>query len=421
MTDTALPRTITRPLHLSAIAVACALALITIWAVSAPLATTIRANGTLVSTQPAYELQHPFGGPIAQVHIAPHATVSKGDVLFTLDTALQSKARTLLIEQRALIDAENTAIQQALTGSPISTTHPNITALYTSLSRQTDIDLQTAQETATAAKRRRMATQTGLNLLIERQSTVQTRLNDLKTLLDKGLTTQQTVEMDTDQLLQIKGEINAADINILTLTDQETQANLQSQKRRQEFHTQLQNTRAANNKQRATLDRQILQLDAEIAQANIVAPADGTIVNLGFDTHQMYIPRGQTVATLSQSLDRPRVRVVIPTSAVDQVYTGMTGKLTIPALPQRSLPQINVVLTAISPDAMKDETGSPIGYEATASLSDADIAAVQSSLDGTLRLSSDMPVSLALSGRSITFYDFLIAPFFNAFKQSLQD
>ena len=63
-TENALPFSVTRPLFMAAIMLGLALFALGTWAAVAPLATTIRANGTIASSAPSYDVQHPFGGHI---------------------------------------------------------------------------------------------------------------------------------------------------------------------------------------------------------------------------------------------------------------------------------------------------------------------------------------------------------------------
>ena len=135
----------------------------------------------------------------------------------------------------------------------------------------------------------------------------------------------------------------------------------------------------------------------------------------------MYAPRGTTLLTLSQTLKDPSVSFTIPTQAIDQVRVGMEGSLTIPALPQRNLPKVRLRLTAVSPDAKRDQDGNVLGYAAKAQIFSEDMAKIVAAMDGDLHLATDMPVSVALEGRTVTFAQYLFAPFMTIFEGSLQD
>lgn len=198
-------------------------------------------------------------------------------------------------------------------------------------------------------------------------------------------------------------------------------ANSKIDKLKTEHRLSFLNRLEQNKSRLLELRRQARTLEDEIKRATIIAPNDGFVVSLNFDTEEMYITRGTTLLVLSQPLQHPRIKMVIPTTAVDQSYIGMIGKMIIPSLPQRNIPNVNIKLTSISPEAMKDETDQTVGYQAYAAIVPKDLNALQQSLKGDLNLATDMPVNLSLVGRTTTLYQYLIAPFFNAFDGAIQD
>ncbi len=164
-----------------------------------------------------------------------------------------------------------------------------------------------------------------------------------------------------------------------------------------------------------------MALDDEINSAIIRSPISGTAVYVGYNTNQMYVARGTTLVSIAQDLTKPVVQLLIPTQAIDQVAIGMVGKLTIPSILQRNLPQIRITLISISPDAVKDSEGKPTGYRAHASIEKEDLNTAIESLNGNLHLATDMPVMASLEGRKVTFSQYLIGPFFKIFDGAFQD
>lgn len=421
MSDPNLPQLITRPLWFATAGLIAALFLVILWAVTAPLATTIRANGVLISETPTYQIQHQFGGKIDKVHVKLHSNVQQGQVLFSLNVESQKVTLDNLSKQSQVIKDENTIINQLLLGQIPDIVNQPLNDHYRTISQQNALEVKAIYFTKTAAFDQATATKLGHEILLERQNAIQARLDNLNSLFAKGIATSELVEQTTDQLLQVKGEISDSNINSLTLEQQIIQANIKSEKLKSDFRLFLQNKKHDNEMKLFDMSARIFALDDEISNAIIKSPILGTIVAIGFNTEQMYASRGETLAKLSKVLKKPVVQVTIPTQAIDQVYQGMKGELTILSLSQRNLPKVRIKLKSISPDALKDDQGMPIGYQAQADLLTADLNAIENSLGGKLRLSSDMPVSVALTGRSITFFNFLIAPFFEIFKSSLED
>lgn len=98
----------------------------------------------------------------------------------------------------------------------------------------------------------------------------------------------------------------------------------------------------------------------------------------------------------------------------------MQGRLVLPGLPQRNLPQVSATVTALSPRAETDADGNPVVYAGTAAIEGKDLVELLSAA-GLDRLTEDMPVQLILEVRKTTFAAYLLAPFAAAFANALQD
>lgn len=99
----------------------------------------------------------------------------------------------------------------------------------------------------------------------------------------------------------------------------------------------------------------------------------------------------------------------------------MSGFATLTSLPQRNLPKVRVHITALSPQATRNQDGAVVGYEGRARLNAEDVGKVKAVIGSGLRLSNDMPVGLTFEGRRVTFADYLVAPFLVFLTKSLQD
>jgi len=423
-TNANLPDQIIRPLKWAAYTVVIVFTFIAIWAVYAPLATTIKANGTLVSSRPNYEIQHPFGGQIKQVNVTAQQTVQKGQTLLLLGTETKRKTLQQIEAQIANLSFENKIISSHLgntstTDIPIES--PEIYKKHEVLQADLNLKINAITQSVTAQNEQVQLTQDGIDILKKRRHYLQARAVSYEQLIAKGAIAAVQAEAHTDQLLELEGEINDKQTLLHSNQSAISQAQTEIQALKSAHHLSLINQLEQNKSRLPELQRQALLLQDEINQAEIISPIDGSIVSLNFDTEHMYITRGTTLLVLSQPLQHPRVEVVIPANAIDQVKIGIIGKMIIPSLPQRNLPNLNVTLVSVAPEALKDETGQTIGYTAYAEIAPDDLKKLNAILKGKLNLATDMPVSLSLVGNTTTLYDYLIAPFFSAFNGAIQD
>lgn len=86
ISDLYLPEEVKRPLHRAMWILGLFLVGFGVWATQAEFSTTLKIPGETGSTAPSIEIQHPEGGQLQAVHIALHAHVQAGDLLFRLDT-----------------------------------------------------------------------------------------------------------------------------------------------------------------------------------------------------------------------------------------------------------------------------------------------------------------------------------------------
>ncbi len=419
-----IPKSITWPLKTVSYILISALILIVLWAKYAPLVTTIRANGTLLSAQPSYDIQHSYGGRIRKVFISSQHAVKKDQILFEMDVRKQEKILVEITSQISALELENLIIRQVLKLTPISikTKTPSVLAQrYAELRKQLSLNIHSAEQTGRTSQQRAQSIKIGIDILNQRRTAMNMRSERLNTLVKKGIFEKFKIEAQSDLILTLDGEINTQNAQLVSLQAQAAQADMEIQKLKTQFRVSLL-TRFSENKTRLPeLRRQSLVLDDEINSAIIRSPISGTAVYVGYNTNQMYVTRGTTLVTLSQDLTQPVVQLLIPTQAIDQVAIGMIGKLTIPSIPQRNLPQIRITLKSISPDAVKDSEGKPSGYRAHASIGKEDFDTAIESLNGNLHLATDMPVTATLEGRKVTFSQYLIGPFFKIFDGAFQD
>ncbi|MGR3712082.1 MAG: HlyD family efflux transporter periplasmic adaptor subunit, partial [Shimia sp.] len=169
------------------------------------------------------------------------------------------------------------------------------------------------------------------------------------------------------------------------------------------------------------LRMQKLRLDAVLNNAELRAPSSGTISRLFYDTDQMFVPRGETVLTLTRPVQNHRVSFVVPAHAIDQTRVGMTGQLTFSSLPQRNHPKVRVTILSLSPEAKRNAEGIVLGYDGVADINQDDMALLVKQMGEDLSLFIDMPVTLVFVGRETTFSDYLIGPFTDFLSKALQD
>jgi HlyD family type I secretion membrane fusion protein len=412
------------PFRLAAFSVAIFLTFVLIWANTAKLATTIHVSGTLVSSSPQYELQHPYGGKIETVLVEQHDELTKGQAVFELNVTLQKQSLNQVKKLISHIQEENQILERILQSNARSAPTEyasNTQTYYNEKLEQYATNIQNTQRSAQSLEKQIKTRESSLVLLDERRTITQDRLEHITLLAYKGVATNAQFEDHSDKLMNLSSQLNDARGELTGLRDQLRQTRLKATQYQSELRLEFRKKLLANSQRLPELRRQSLGLNDEIENAFVRSPIAGSILELNFATNQMQIPKGTTLAVISRPLEHPMVHVTIPTQTIDQVSTGMRGVLTMSSLPQRNLSRISAEIIAISPDIFTDPSGVPVGYKAVAKINHSELKTAMDGLDMNLHLASSMPAALALEGRKVTFSEYLVAPFLKIFQGALQD
>jgi HlyD family type I secretion membrane fusion protein len=411
-----IPRDILSPLYRAALALCLFLALAGIWATFAPLATSIPLSGRIVSDSPAFALQHPYGGQIFKVHVAKHDEVKQGQTLIEFDSALDRENLIALEAMRDRFQQDNSAITAILEGgTPVpdgeyALRHDHA-QLQQSLQALTAASLDRQIEALQGKDRHDRAQLDLLRARAQRQAD----------LVRDGIITRTDSEALETRILRLEGSVLSTAAQLHRLRESLDQAQHQPELTLLTLRAELSGIRSANERRLEELRQSIANLRDRIARATVTAPISGTVTDLLFEAEGMYAGQGATLISLSRPLEAPHISFTVPTALIDQLRPGMTGKLMIPSLPQRSMPNMRITVQAISPRAEREEEGAPQVYSGLASLAPDALSELQQVFGPDFTLSEDMPVNLMIEGRQTTLVQYLIAPFWASFNHALQD
>ncbi|WP_294223280.1 HlyD family efflux transporter periplasmic adaptor subunit [uncultured Shimia sp.] len=422
-----LPRQITRPLWFGFFSLIICIIAFVLWATLAPLATSIPASGHLDARRPSLDIQHQFGGKISEVHVVPHAAVTKGQLLIRLDVtdaeaelAEVHAALAPMQEERAALGAAlNNTLQEASgsIGAQSKLAHARMKNMQDALQMRADMTTELEAALRQRAKRLR----TSLDHLDARRRSMDKRLARYVTLAAQGALRTAEIDALKEAVLGVESGMAREQAELVSLESQATQARLEVAREKLEFRQRILDRQAQLEEDIPRLRLQILRLSAQIAKADIVAPDDGIVAAFPYDTETMVVPKGETVLTLARPNGELDVAFVASPQAIDQLRVGMEGVLTVTSLPQRNHPKVRVVLTSLSPEAQRDPDGAITGYDGVAIIKAEDQAALRAEMGDRLTLAQDMPVHLVFTGRHVTFGDYLVEPFLRFLSQAMQD
>ena len=423
------PKHIARPLSVGLLVVGLAVVGLGLWAAFVPLATSIPTTGHLNAARPSYDVQHPLGGKIAQVLVARHDRVAKGQVLLRLDVsaavaeqhALQDTLAPLVEERGAVRALLRDRLPNAQSGPEITQAAQFALRRLRTMQDTMDVRAQISENLQDSLHQRVTQLQESVARREEQRQSMQARHSRYATLADRGAFRASEADALAEDIFELEAAIARDVAEISDLRNQSTQAAMQATRDQLEFRQQILERLAHLDETIPQLRLQIVRLEAQIAQAEIVAPDDGIVAELRYDTDAMVIARGDTVLTLARPNGRPEVSFLVDPQSIDQLRVGMQGWLTVTALPQRNHPRVHATIRALSPEARRDSNGVIVGFDGAATIAPEDHQALLDQLGDEAVLSSDMPVSLVFTGRKVTFGDYLARPFLEFLHKAMQD
>ncbi len=422
-----LPRGVLRPLWIGFAVIAVTLVAFLFWAGFAPLATSIPANGHLSARKPSYDLQHPFGGPVAEILVTEHARVPRGAVLLRLDVGKEvaelKEVRAILtpmVEERAALHA---ALNDTLPPEDETPTEGATTLAYDrmrNLQASQNMRVRMAQQVQDNYQTRAATLQASLQNSETVAATIQARL-----LQDESARTPKDLRLDDVDalrhlLLDVQSAIRSDRMELADLESRVVQAHLKMSHDGLAFRQKLLDRLAELEETIPQLRIQMLRLQDQINQAELRAPDAGVIARLHYDTPHMVVAPGDTVLTLARPATDQMVYFNAPAHAIDQLRAGMKGYLTLTSLPQRSHPRVRVTIRSLAPEARRNSDDQVIGYDGVAVMDTQDRDAVIA-MGEKVSLSADMPITLVFTGRETTFGAYLMGPFWSFISKALQD
>ncbi|MBX9698284.1 MAG: HlyD family type I secretion periplasmic adaptor subunit, partial [Acetobacteraceae bacterium] len=340
------------------------------WSALAPLAEAAIAPGVIKVEGTRRTIQHLEGGIVREILVRDGTRVKAGDVLVRLDD-IQADAtmeatraqRTTLLAQDARLTAEREmaeriAFPDVLTANPDQRAQDAMTLHRTLFeARRTSLNSQVEVLRARIDQQRAVISSNEGQLIAARRQLELIRQEEQVT---RGLMTQGLARLPQVLALQrgiaqvegtIQAELGEIDRARHAITEAEKQIRQVIDQRMQEISTEQNEVRAkladAEEKMRAAQDVR--------ARREIVAPEDGTVINLKIFTIGGVIRPGEALMELVPVQDRLVAEVNVQPHDIDVVYPDLQAEVRLPAFKQRLVPYLHGHVTWVAADVTTNE------------------------------------------------------------------
>jgi len=402
------------------------------WASTAQISGALIAPGAVVVDSNVKKVQHPTGGVVGEVRVRDGDLVKAGDVVVRLDDTvtkaglaivtknldgLWARAARLEAEQRGL---DRVAFPKMLIERVDDPDVKNVIASETKL-----FEVRTNGRIGQKAQLRERVTQ--LNEEIaglaaqekaknQEIALVEKELTGVRELYDKHLVQMSrltTLERDAARLngeraqyvasrAQAKGKITETELQIIQV-DKDLVSEVSK------------DLRETNDKIGEFVERKVTAED-QLRRVDIRAPQDGMVLQSTVHTVGGVISAGDAIMMIVPQADDLSVEAKVNPQDIDKLQIGQKTLLRLSAFNQRTTPELNGVVTRVSPDVTTDQRTGQSYYTIRVSMPREEVARL-----GESKLIPGMPVEAFVQTGDRTMLSYLIKPLSDQLMRSFRE
>ena len=402
------------------------------WASTAEISGALIAPGSVVVDSNVKKVQHPTGGVVGEVLARDGDLVKAGDVVVRLDDTV-TKANLAIVTKNldglwaraARLQAEQQGLDQLTFPSMLLSRadDPDVKTVMASESKL--FEVRTTGRIGQKAQLRERVAQ--LNEEIgglaaqekakdQEISLVQKELAGVRDLYDKHLvqiSRLTTLERDTARLsgeraqyiasrAQAKGKITETELQIIQV-DKDMVSEVSK------------DLRETNDKIGEFVERKVTAED-QLRRTDIRAPQDGMVLQSTVHTVGGVITAGDAIMMIVPQADALSVEAKVNPQDIDKLQIGQKTLLRLSAFNQRTTPELNGVVTRVSPDVTTDQRTGQSYYTIRVSMPPAEVARL-----GENKLIPGMPVEAFVQTGDRTMLSYLMKPFSDQLMRAFRE
>jgi HlyD family secretion protein len=402
------------------------------WASMAQISGALIAPGSVVVESNVKKVQHPTGGVVGEVRARDGDAVKAGDVVVRLDDTVTKASLAIVTKnldglwaRAARLEAEQRGLDSIVFPSTL-------------LSRADDPDVKTVIASETKLFEVRVTGRAGQKAQLRERVTqlneeiagltaqerakdreimlVEKELIGVRSLYDQHLVqiSRLTVlERDTARLVgeraqyvaaraQAKGKITETELQIIQV-DKDMVSEVSK------------DLRETNDKIGEFVERKVTAED-QLRRVDIRAPQDGMVLQSTVHTVGGVITAGDAIMMIVPQADDLLVEAKVNPQDIDKLQIGQKTLLRLSAFNQRSTPELNGVVTRVSPDVTTDQRTGQSYYTIRVSMPPGEIARL-----GDVKLIPGMPVEAFVQTGDRTMLSYLIKPLSDQLMRSFRE
>jgi HlyD family secretion protein len=420
-------------LRMAFLSIALFLAIFGVWSWSAPLNSAAIAPGVLEAAGGGRRtVQHLEGGIVDRFLVADGQKVRAGDPLVQLDT-IQSDARDDavrsafygLLAQDARLTAERQGLRSIRYPAELlnAANRPEVKAIIAAsnavfatrlrgLSEQTSILSQRLGQTSAEMN----SSSAQLAALGDQAKLLDDEEMGVSTLVEEGLERKSRLLALQRQKASTEGQHGQLTNNLVRLRETmgETRAQMTFLRGQMAMDAA---TQQRDIQMQIAEAREKLKVSGDIrSRQQILAPIDGTVVNLRLITPGGVIGPGQPVLDIVPSNEKIVVTARLKANDIDVVHPGLKAEVRLTPYKARVMPALHGVVREVSADATIDEDNHQLFYKVMVEIGPDELKHFPD-----VRLTSGMPAEVFIDLGSSSLMQYLFQPMIDSFHRAFRE
>ncbi len=402
------------------------------WASTMEISGALIAPGSIVVESNVKKVQHPTGGVVGEVLAHDGDTVKAGDVVVRLDDTV-TKANLAIVTKNldasyaraARLQAEQQGIDKIIFPKELLSRadDPDVKALMASETKLFDVRVngrigQKAQlhERITQLNEEIAGLEAQEKAKDQEIALVEKELVGVRQLYDQHLvqlTRLTTLERDAARLngeraqfvasrAQAKGKITETELQIIQV-DKDMVSDVSK------------DLRETNDKIGEYVERKITAED-QLRRTDIRAPQDGMVEQSTVHTVGGVITAGDAIMMIVPQTDDLQVEAKVNPQDIDKLQIGQKALLRLSAFNQRTTPELNGVVSRVSPDVTTEQRTGQSYYTIRVSMPPEEVARL-----GEVKLIPGMPVEAFVQTGDRTMLSYLIKPLHDQMMRAFRE
>jgi HlyD family secretion protein len=390
------------------------------WASTAQISGALIAPGSIVVESNVKKVQHPTGGVVGEVRAHDGDLVKAGDVVVRLDDTVTKASLAIVTKNLDGLWARAARLEAEQRGSEMTfppmlrsrANDPDVRAIMASEAKLFDVRVNgRAGQKAQLRERITQLNEEISGLTAQEKAKdreielVEQELTGVRDLYDKHLVQMSrltTLERDAARLsgeraqyvasrAQAKGKITETELQIIQV-DKDMVSDVSK------------DLRETNDKIGEFVERKVTAED-QLRRVEIRAPQDGMVLQSSVHTVGGVITAGDAIMLIVPQADDLQVEAKVNPQDIDKLQVGQKTLLRLSAFNQRTTPELNGVVTRVSPDVTTDQRTGQSYYTIRVSMPPQEVARL-----GDVKLIPGMPVEAFVQTGERTLLSYLIKP-----------